>query len=357
MFDKKRQSSNGIYGGTRPLSMLVWLGTRYSDGEFAKEFSRLCIGNAPYDTISSDSTASRPYYLLLQDYLMLSHYWGRLMGEEKKGFSYDELPRTFQDAVQSRIMEDVFTHAYCTIAASSARDSLSIGMQGIRGILTCACDFNKDVDEGPLLERAWFTKLKPPPGKQYFIIDPNFPHRLSQSGYHPTVNFIQFLVKKYSTSGLTFESNRDVTIYSLLERMQHALQIDIRYSIFNCYLNRTVPSWSWIAYPGGIDFILDPKLRHMVLRSADLDFNDDGDTLTVKALSGLANLFTWGSICLTHIRFRKAWMRHGHSLDEIPFKAAFGVIGSWFGLVGFVGKKGMELYYIIALVQREFQLR
>ncbi|KAL9024311.1 MAG: hypothetical protein Q9196_006607 [Gyalolechia fulgens] len=51
------------------------------------------------------------------------------------------------------------------------------------------------------------------------------------------------------------------------------------------------------------------------------------------ALSGLAALFTWGSICLSHIRFRKAWNYHGHTLDEIPFKAIFGVYGSWIGLI------------------------
>jgi len=50
------------------------------------------------------------------------------------------------------------------------------------------------------------------------------------------------------------------------------------------------------------------------------------------ALSGLAALFTWGSICLAHIRFRKAWAYHGHTLDEIPFRAAGGVYGSWIGL-------------------------
>lgn len=50
------------------------------------------------------------------------------------------------------------------------------------------------------------------------------------------------------------------------------------------------------------------------------------------ALSGLAALFTWGSICLAHIRFRKAWAYHGHTVDEIPFKAAGGVYGSWIGL-------------------------
>ena len=50
------------------------------------------------------------------------------------------------------------------------------------------------------------------------------------------------------------------------------------------------------------------------------------------ALSGLAALFTWGSICLAHIRFRTAWKYHGHTLDELPFRAPFGIWGSWVGL-------------------------
>jgi yeast amino acid transporter len=50
------------------------------------------------------------------------------------------------------------------------------------------------------------------------------------------------------------------------------------------------------------------------------------------ALSGLSSLFTWGSICFAHIRFRQAWAYNGHSLDEIPFKAIAGVYGSWLGL-------------------------
>ena len=53
----------------------------------------------------------------------------------------------------------------------------------------------------------------------------------------------------------------------------------------------------------------------------------------LQALSALAALFTWGSICLAHIRFRRAWKYHGHTLDEIPFKAVFGVYGSWVGFL------------------------
>lgn len=51
------------------------------------------------------------------------------------------------------------------------------------------------------------------------------------------------------------------------------------------------------------------------------------------SLSGLAALFTWASICVAHIRFRSAWKHQGHTLDEIPFKAMFGVYGSWVSLI------------------------
>lgn len=53
----------------------------------------------------------------------------------------------------------------------------------------------------------------------------------------------------------------------------------------------------------------------------------------LQAISGLAALFTWGSICLAHIRFRTAWRHNGHTTDEIPFRAIFGVAGSWVGLI------------------------
>ncbi|EXA29129.1 hypothetical protein FOVG_19337 [Fusarium oxysporum f. sp. pisi HDV247] len=406
---------------------------RRGDGEFAEVLSRELLEDAPEDTLVSHSTAGRPYSLLLrkwlwdcdqnhiqcerpqrkqifwpkrvifvgdsnklvlvedqlhgEDYLVLSHCWGRPTVEEKKlfcttrenykgrlhkSFSYDELPRTFQDAVrvtrllgkqylwideiciiqgpdgdwetEARTMEDIFASAYCTIAASSAGgwgdgflqpdlDSHHIGMQGIPSTPICACDFERDVDEGPLVKRAWvlqervlsrriihfaathtywecgkgvrceqFTKLEPPPGKQYFILDPGFPRRLSLSGFARTVDFVQFLFKKYSTSGLTFPSDRDVAIYSLVERMRHALRTEVRYGVVRCFLGsillwkrsdeektaridyggRTVPSWSWMVYPGGIDFIVDAKQRLRVPRSADLDFTDDGYTLTVK---------------------------------------------------------------------------
>lgn len=51
------------------------------------------------------------------------------------------------------------------------------------------------------------------------------------------------------------------------------------------------------------------------------------------AISGLSSIFTWGSICLAHIRFRKGWKAQGHTLDELPFKSQVGVYGSWVGFI------------------------
>jgi yeast amino acid transporter len=50
------------------------------------------------------------------------------------------------------------------------------------------------------------------------------------------------------------------------------------------------------------------------------------------ALSGLCFFFVWLSINLAHIRFRAGWKAHGYTLDQLPFQAQFGVIGSWIGL-------------------------
>lgn len=51
------------------------------------------------------------------------------------------------------------------------------------------------------------------------------------------------------------------------------------------------------------------------------------------ALSGLSFFFTWGSICVCHIRFRKALEAHGRGVDELLFTSQSGVIGSYYGLI------------------------
>lgn len=53
----------------------------------------------------------------------------------------------------------------------------------------------------------------------------------------------------------------------------------------------------------------------------------------MMAISGLSSIFTWGSVCLAHIRFRSGWKAQGHSLDELAFRSQPGIIGSWIGFI------------------------
>lgn len=51
------------------------------------------------------------------------------------------------------------------------------------------------------------------------------------------------------------------------------------------------------------------------------------------AISGLASIVTWFSICVCHIRFRHAWKAAGHTLDELAFRSQPGYYGSWIGAI------------------------
>ncbi|KAK0661261.1 amino acid permease/ SLC12A domain-containing protein [Cercophora samala] len=51
------------------------------------------------------------------------------------------------------------------------------------------------------------------------------------------------------------------------------------------------------------------------------------------AVTGVTYFFIWGSICLAHIRFRRAMKVQGLSLDLIPYKPSGGVWGSWVALI------------------------
>lgn len=55
--------------------------------------------------------------------------------------------------------------------------------------------------------------------------------------------------------------------------------------------------------------------------------------LWMVAISGLSSIFTWGSICLAHIRFRRGWKVQGHSVNELPYKSQAGLVGSWIGFI------------------------
>ncbi|KAI1215140.1 amino acid permease/ SLC12A domain-containing protein [Annulohypoxylon truncatum] len=50
-------------------------------------------------------------------------------------------------------------------------------------------------------------------------------------------------------------------------------------------------------------------------------------------LTSLFTLFGWGMICLSHIRFRAAWARQGHTAAELPWRSWIYPYGPWWGLV------------------------
>ncbi|KAI5953143.1 GAP1 [Candida jiufengensis] len=51
------------------------------------------------------------------------------------------------------------------------------------------------------------------------------------------------------------------------------------------------------------------------------------------ALSGLSSIFTWGSICLCHIRFRAALKAQGRDTGELAYVSQPGIIGAYWGLL------------------------
>jgi yeast amino acid transporter len=64
------------------------------------------------------------------------------------------------------------------------------------------------------------------------------------------------------------------------------------------------------------------------------DLPDQGSVLDwLLAISGLSSIFTWSSICVCHIRFRRAWAAKGHNLEDLAFRSQVGTWGSWLGVI------------------------
>lgn len=50
------------------------------------------------------------------------------------------------------------------------------------------------------------------------------------------------------------------------------------------------------------------------------------------SICGLSTTFIWGSICLAHIQFRRAWKIQNRKLEDLPYRSIFGVYGSIYGV-------------------------
>jgi hypothetical protein len=107
------------------------------------------------------------------------------------------------------------------------------------------------------------------------MLDPNFPERLLKAGNERTIEFIQFLFTEYSKRDLTEKTDRCAAISGLESGIAQAKKCETRFGIFQSFLHRSllwqrseerdtdridyraqiVPSWSWMAYNGSIEFM------------------------------------------------------------------------------------------------------
>ncbi|CZR45758.1 putative amino acid transport protein GAP1 [Fusarium proliferatum ET1] len=71
------------------------------------------------------------------------------------------------------------------------------------------------------------------------------------------------------------------------------------------------------------------------------------------AISGLSTLFTWSSICVCHIRFRRAWRLSGYNVSQLAFRSQVGVWGSWVALAAYGTVLVLQIWVAISPIQAE----
>ncbi|EQB52770.1 hypothetical protein CGLO_07576 [Colletotrichum gloeosporioides Cg-14] len=292
-------------------------------------------------------------------YVALSHCWGVLNKEQrlctyagnietfKKKIPFKILPSTFQDAVtvtralgvsylwidslciiqedkedwrsQAARMEDVFSSAYCTIAASSSTSSLdgfiakraqraAVGIQTSQGPLYLAeaiDDFETHVEKGVLNTRGWVlqeralsrrtvhftstqmywecgegvhceTLAELGNRQSMFLGDSNFPTYGLEYYRDERIRLVQYLYQVYSGLSLTKSHDRSKAILGLQKRLGSTFKSKAMYGVISKYFERTclwqadvpgslsqihyessqtVPSWSWMAVMGRIRYM------------------------------------------------------------------------------------------------------
>ncbi|EXK25888.1 hypothetical protein FOMG_17502 [Fusarium oxysporum f. sp. melonis 26406] len=281
-----------------------------------------------------------------EHYVALSHCWGKqAQGEIPKwcttrsnneqrmsGFPVAKLPATFQDAIkvtreigkrylwidslciiqgeggdwgtEAKKMETVFKNAYCTIAATSAKDStegflnrpvkelnlqyVTVSTPSHGKVYVCRSidNFDRDVQNGVLNTRAWVLQVRFLSRRTIHFTEMQTywecgggvrnPFLHAQKRYEAAqIKLFQSLFAEYSALGLTKETDRPVAIDSLAEELAKALNTKVKHGIFERHLHRsllwqrsqedtmaridfksdrTIPSWSWMAYRGQIKY-------------------------------------------------------------------------------------------------------
>jgi len=112
--------------------------------------------------------------------------------------------------------------------------------------------------------------------KSLFLSDPTFPTFLKHRRAQDKVELFQYLFSRYSRLGLTKPEDRPIAISGLVDRLAETFEMTATHGVFDRYLHRSllwhrsgpvrmqrivyprdrnVPSWSWMAYTGQIEYM------------------------------------------------------------------------------------------------------
>ncbi|KAJ8117109.1 hypothetical protein OPT61_g1616 [Boeremia exigua] len=321
-------------------------------------------------------------------YIALSHPWGDIksyvpfstlrtsIAQFKKAIPETHLPPTFRDAVtctrrlglrylwidslciiqgtdgdfneEAKKMEDVFSGAYCVLAASRANSQLDgflgpraqrqyatfqLGVEKPFYVCEAIDNFSRDVIDGPLNKRGWVLQERALARRTIyfasrqtyfecgrgvrcetltsmhnnmadFLGDPHFPNKAMRTPSRALkISYFQGLYKQYSRLDFSHQEDRPFAIAGLEKRLQKAYGTTGGYGIFDDgsksdgglfhrsllwrrgeeqgdppelvkivfpqERNIRVPSWSWMAYVGSIDYA-DPPFQSAEWETKDI---------------------------------------------------------------------------------------
>ncbi|KAI1451719.1 hypothetical protein F4805DRAFT_463486 [Annulohypoxylon moriforme] len=258
----------------------------------------------------------------LSQYAALSHCWGSLkdnskfctfnhnIAQRRASIELEHLPTTFKDAIkvvrilglkyiwidslciiqddeldwgnEAAKMEQVFSGAYFTIAASSARSSnegfllprkprscVELSTKSLGNLFVCPNidNFHKDVELGELNRRGWVlqervlsrrtiyfsstqvywecgtgvhceTLARLHNSKAAFLGDANFPESALEYYRDGRQVLVQDLYERYSGLAFTKPSDRSVAILGLQKRLERAFQTQAEFGLFSVYFAR-----------------------------------------------------------------------------------------------------------------------
>lgn len=111
--------------------------------------------------------------------------------------------------------------------------------------------------------------------KSEVLGDASFPNFISKKGSRSKITLFRDLFEKYSKLKLSFLTDKSVAIFGLEKRLVESFCTEGKHGILQCYLHRSilwhrsgkrmkridypsdkkVPTWSWMAYEGGISYM------------------------------------------------------------------------------------------------------